>query len=44
VSREAYRKFREVCRTEYAAIDGDCEQLTESETEVGSFERVLPDC
>jgi heme-degrading monooxygenase HmoA len=44
VSREAYRKFREVCRTEYAAIDGDCEQLTESETEVGRFERVLPDC
>jgi heme-degrading monooxygenase HmoA len=42
VSREAYEKFRDASKTEYAAIDRECEELTESEVEVGSFERILP--
>jgi hypothetical protein len=40
VSCEAYERFREASKTEYAAIDRECEELTESETEVGSFERI----
>lgn len=40
VSREAYEKFREANADRYHAIDAECEAMTESEVEIGSFERV----
>ena len=38
-SREAYELFRQQWAEEYGAIDGSCEGMTESEAEVGCFER-----
>lgn len=38
-SREAYEKFRERTREAYKAIDAKCEEMTESEREVGRYER-----
>ncbi len=42
VSRAAYDSFRRQHEGEYRAIDAECQDLTESETEVGRFERVEP--
>jgi len=42
-SREAYSIFREANLATYTAIDQRCEALTESETELGSFERISED-
>jgi hypothetical protein len=39
-SKEAYDRFREQHLSEYEAIDKKCEDLTESEREIGSFLRV----
>lgn len=39
-SRVAYEGFREQYRAEYEAIDSECEDMTESEVEIGRFERV----
>ncbi len=39
VSRGAYERFREQHEAEYRGIDAECEGLTDSETEVGRFER-----
>jgi heme-degrading monooxygenase HmoA len=39
-SREAYTSFRKEHHAEYQAIDRECEELTESEVEVGSLERI----
>jgi len=39
-SREAYEVFRGEHQAEYEAIDQDCEKMTESEVEVGRFERI----
>ena len=41
-SRQAYERFRDASKSEYAALDTECEELTDSEVEVGSFERVEP--
>lgn len=38
-SKLAYDKFREEHRSEYKAIDAKCEELTEMEREIGSYER-----
>lgn len=40
VSKAAYDRFRSDHRQEYEAIDAQCEELTEQETELGQFERV----
>ena len=40
VSKEAYDKFQAVHLAEYRAIDAQCEELTEQETELGRFERL----
>lgn len=42
VSEEAYERFRAEHAQEYQAIDEQCEELTEQETELGRFERVGP--
>ncbi len=39
-SREAYEEFRRRHAERYRAIDEECEALTESEREIGSFEPV----
>jgi heme-degrading monooxygenase HmoA len=39
-SREAYEEFRRQHLDEYQAIDSRCEELTESEVELGCFERL----
>lgn len=39
-SKAAYEKFRADRASDYAAIDAQCESLTEFEREVGQFERV----
>jgi heme-degrading monooxygenase HmoA len=39
-SRQAYEDFRHQHLDEYKAIDIRCEQMTDSEVEVGSFERL----
>lgn len=39
-SKQAYDRFREQHLSEYEAIDKKCEDLTESEREIGSFVRV----
>jgi quinol monooxygenase YgiN len=39
-SEEAFRRFKQEFAAEYAAIDAQCEALTESERLVGVFERV----
>ena len=38
-SRDDYQRFREEHQAEYQVIDQRCEQLTEREIEIGSFER-----
>jgi heme-degrading monooxygenase HmoA len=40
ISREAYENFRQQHATEYGALDQKFEELTETELEVGKFERV----
>jgi heme-degrading monooxygenase HmoA len=42
-SRAAYLRFREAKAEEYKAMDQRTEGLTERETELGSFERILPE-
>ena len=39
-SEEAYDRFRQLNAAGYQAFDRECEALTESEVEVGSFHRV----
>ena len=39
-SKAAYDRFRSDHRQEYDAIDAQCEELTEQETELGRFERI----
>ena len=39
-SKQAYDRFRYDHRQEYEAIDAQCEELTEEETELGHFERL----
>jgi len=39
-SHDVYTRFREANLAAYKAIDQRCEALTESETELGSFERI----
>jgi heme-degrading monooxygenase HmoA len=41
-SREAYERFRETAAERYAAIDAECEGLTVSERDIGSFENATP--
>lgn len=38
-SREAYDRFRQEHAAEYKAIDDRCEAMTESEVEIGRFDR-----
>jgi len=40
VSKADYDRFRSDHRQEYQAIDAQCEELTEEETELGQFERL----
>jgi heme-degrading monooxygenase HmoA len=40
ISKEAYDRFRVGHLAEYQAIDAQCEELTEQETELGHFERL----
>ena len=40
MSRQAYEAFRVANHAEYDAIDAQCKALTESERELGSFERL----
>lgn len=40
-SREDYVRFRNERQAQYQVIDQRCEQLTERESEIGSFERIL---
>ena len=39
-SRQTYERFREQHREEYEALDLRYEQMTETEKEIGAFERV----
>ena len=39
-SKEAYETFHNQHKSEYHAIDAQCEALTEQETELGRFERL----
>ena len=39
-SEQAYRRFRQQNAARYQAIDAECEAMTESEAEMGSFSRV----
>jgi heme-degrading monooxygenase HmoA len=39
-SRAAYERFREQNREQYAAIDAECEPMSEREIEIGKFEVV----
>jgi heme-degrading monooxygenase HmoA len=40
VSKAAYDRFRSDHQKEYEAIDAQCEELTEKESELGQFERL----
>jgi heme-degrading monooxygenase HmoA len=40
VSKTAYEKFRAERASDYAAIDAQCESLTDFERELGQFEKV----
>jgi heme-degrading monooxygenase HmoA len=40
-SRETYERFREEHRAEYQGLDVRCEAMTETEKEIGAFERIL---
>ncbi len=42
-SKAAYESFRSRFEAAYSAIDQRCEGLTESESEVGTFEEPAPD-
>ena len=42
-SRAAYEDFRARFAEGYSAIDQECEVLTESETEIGTYELVTPE-
>jgi heme-degrading monooxygenase HmoA len=39
-SKAAYEEFKKRFADDYSAIDQECEVLTESETEIGTYERV----
>lgn len=39
-SRQAYEAFRAAHQSEYETLDAECEELTESEKEIGRFERL----
>jgi heme-degrading monooxygenase HmoA len=39
-SKNAYEAFRDAHQSEYQKLDAECEKLTESEKEIGRFERV----
>jgi heme-degrading monooxygenase HmoA len=39
-SKQAYQAFRDAYQSEYEKLDAECEGLTESEKEIGKFERV----
>lgn len=41
-SKAAYEEFRTRFADSYSAIDQECEVLTESETEIGTYELVAP--
>jgi heme-degrading monooxygenase HmoA len=41
-SREALQQFKEENANDYAALDQQCERLTEAETFVGEFELTTP--
>ena len=41
-SRQAYLDFRRTYAQQYAELDQRCEGLTERESAIGEFERVLP--
>jgi heme-degrading monooxygenase HmoA len=41
ISRERYEAFRKENHQEYVAIDQECEDLTHSEREIGSFVRAI---
>jgi quinol monooxygenase YgiN len=40
VSRQAYERFKKRNRTEYLAIDKECESLTRSEKLIGEFQSI----
>jgi heme-degrading monooxygenase HmoA len=40
VSREAYEKFRQANLDEYNQLDRQCEEMTQTEVELGTFERL----
>ena len=42
-SKAAYETFRTRFAAGYSAIDQECEVLTESETEIGTYEPVAPE-
>jgi heme-degrading monooxygenase HmoA len=39
-SKQAYEAFRALYQSAYQSLDAECEGLTESENEIGKFERV----
>jgi hypothetical protein len=39
-SQKSYEDFRQRSAARYAAIDAECEALTESEVEIGRFARL----
>ena len=39
-SRQAYEAFRAAHQSEYEVLDAECEELTESEKEIGKLERL----
>jgi hypothetical protein len=41
ISKEAYESFRYKHAAEYAAIDQECEALTDEEKPLGEFSRVV---
>lgn len=41
-SKSAYENFLTRFAEDYSAIDQECEVLTESETEIGTYDRVAP--
>jgi|SRR5215470_12388080 len=41
ISEQAYRTFRERHQAEYQAIDKRCEEMTERETALGEFARII---
>ena len=42
-SKAAYEEFKKRFADNYSAIDQECEVLTESETEIGTYEPVAPE-